>query len=179
MVEIENKVNRIPELVSQSKSISGSRVTAGVHSEAGSEEGEIKLSDLALIHEFGTTITPNDADALRVPFGTDEDGSQNYIFLQKVEIPARSFLRTGFSDFEKRIEDVMDGLVKNLLLGNLSRSRLLKLIGQEMKQAIIDNFGEHGPGLSDITIANRRKGSSQPLQDDGQLFQAITFQIDN
>lgn len=96
------------------------------------------------------------------------------------KVPARPFIRPPFDKNHKTYVDMLaKGLRKAMRnLNPRAFPMLLELIGQKMV-ADIKNYVTQGTGvpppLSPATI--KRKGSSRPLVDTGQLLNSVTYQV--
>jgi hypothetical protein len=103
------------------------------------------VSDLATIHEFG------------------------------LGVPERSFLRAWFDSNRASIEVTLRAAHRQVLLGKLTPKRAGELIGLkfagEVQKYIAE--GHVQPPLSEQTV--KKKGSSVPLVDTGQLRAAISW----
>jgi phage gpG-like protein len=80
----------------------GLSVTAGVGLGANAKYG--------LAHEFGADIYPKNAKALS---WIGQDGVR--VFAKHVKMPERSFLRTGFAEFQPKITEAVQAAVKESL----------------------------------------------------------------
>lgn len=92
-------------------------------------------------------------------------------------IPKRSFLRDPFNDEKGNIIKLMDSLVK--IESGSNAVTIYKKTGEMAKGIVIRAFRSKGNGkwepLKEETI--KRKGSSAPLIDKGQLFQSISYEV--
>lgn len=110
-----------------------------------------KMSDLVLVgavHEFGA---PNRG------------------------IPERSWLRSAFDRNRQRIEHVLDQALDHVMTGRFDVQQALSLVGESFTNVVKRNFLKITPALSDKTI--KRKKSSKPLIDSGQMRASITWVI--
>ena len=120
-------------------------------------EGGLTLAGLGAVHEFGT----------------DRAGRGN-----KTVIPERSFIRMPLESGQAEIEKAVEPRIKALLeKGDIEG--IFKLIGIAAEARIQEafetaGFGEWDPN-ADTTV--ERKGSDQPLIDDGSLRKAITSKV--
>lgn len=126
-------------------------VKAGVLGGTTRNDTDLTNAQIASIHEYGLGKVPA-RPFIRPPFDIMRD---QYL----------TMLRNGFKKAASRMSP------------DLFR-QLLGLIGQKMV-ADIKNYVTQGTGvpppLSSATI--KRKGSSRPLVDSGQLLNSITFQV--
>ena len=114
------------------------------------EEGSsLTLATLGAIHEFGSSVGP---------------GEKGYV-------PERSFLRSTLAARRADIAQATIEQMRAVLAGIRSVERALDAIGMQIvswvKQAVMTGDGIPPP-LAESTI--RRKGSSRPLVDHGQLI---------
>lgn len=94
-----------------------------------------------------------------------------------VDIPERSFLRAWFDANEQLARDRLANLLGKVLEGKLTKQQALQLFGlwvQGEIQKMISNGIE--PALDPETV--KRKGSSVPLINTGQLRTSITFKVE-
>mgnify|MGYP001221519143 CR=1 FL=1 len=109
------------------------------------------VAQLAAIHEFGT-----------------DDGV----------IPERSFLRSAMVRFAGEHGKIIKRLAKDISTGDRNQSVALGLLGAtaaaNVQRQIVD---VKTPPNTAETI--RRKGSSNPLIDEGQLRQSVTWEVNS
>lgn len=115
-----------------------------------SEKGKtITMAQLAAIHEFGSS-----------------DG----------RIPERSFMRSSITQNKASLKKLIDSLTGQIVDGKISEIRALGIIGQTVKQNMQAKIRSGlTPPLKPETI--RRKGSSKPLIDTGQLINSIEWEV--
>lgn len=93
-------------------------------------------------------------------------------------VPERSFLRATYDNQWRAWKRLTDSLKAKILIGDESAVKALAVIGQrieaDIKMAIRNRIP---PPLSPRTI--RRKGSSVPLIDTGQLINSIRYVVVN
>jgi hypothetical protein len=140
----------------------GDGVTIGVHAkdnDPASSEGEIGLAGLLSVHELGAYIEGT-------AFGD-------------IEIPARPVLRPAVTENERRINDQIGDALESVLEGRMSRRQMWMRVGAKVVGYAQQRFGDESvlAPLADATIQNRRKGSSAPLLDTGNLKQSIDFVV--
>ncbi len=150
------KKNNLPALIKRLElEKSKAFVTIGIHEGEGSSEkksndnepAKLLLIDVANFHEFGTAT-----------------------------IPQRSFIRANdklnFNKYVKIIREIKD----KVIFENMTMKTGLSLLGEQIRldvQARIRSGIK--PALLPATI--RRKGSSVPLIDTGQLVNGITYKV--
>jgi hypothetical protein len=129
------------------------RVEVGVFSDRkhSGKRGGISMGELALVHEFGSLAA---------------------------NIPERSFLRRTFRRKEREIAAAAAKAARKVVSGKGTFNQALAEIGKfaaaEVKKTI--KRGPYiPPPLKPETI--RRKGSTRPLVDTGQLADAVTFKV--
>lgn len=95
-------------------------------------------------------------------------------------IPERSFLRSTFDANQAKYARMEEALALRMVQGGVDERKALGLLGQvavsDIRAAITTGTGI-APSLAPETI--RRKGSSRPLVDTGQLVGAITWSLEN
>ncbi len=136
-------------------------VTIGVHADdegrqTGRGDTSINNVGLAVVHEFGATIRTGTAT---------------------IRIPERSFLRAAFDENRSKYLRMLRLLTRRVAGGQLTVDQMLGQIG-EVAKADVERLIAAGvpPDIKEST--KRRKGSSVPLIDTGQLRQAIQWEID-
>lgn len=109
----------------------------------------VTLAELAMVHEFGSPTN---------------------------EIPERSFLRKPFFDKKAEISAFAKNQIALALVGRTTAKEALGLVGERArdiaKMAITEGVE---PELKPKTI--KRKGSSKPLIDTGQLLNSIDYEV--
>jgi hypothetical protein len=90
-------------------------------------------------------------------------------------VPERSFLRAWFDENRAQVQETLRAAHRQVLLGKLTPKRAGELIGLkfagEIQKFIAE--GHVQPPLSEQTV--KKKGSSVPLIDTGQLRAAISW----
>lgn len=112
-------------------------------------DGELGNADIAFIHEMG--------DPAR-------------------DLPERSFLRSTMAERRQAYQELAAKVMRKVLAGDMTVEHALELIGLAAAGDVQETIeqGEFAP-LAPETI--RRKGSSKPLIDKGQLRQSITSEV--
>lgn len=128
----------------------------GAEGAANHQGGGLTVAQIATVHEFGRTIA--------TARGT-------------IVIPARSFLRAGVDEYKQAIQKRATLLGTGVMLLQFTAFQALSLLGEYtvgvIKQRIADGIL---PPNAPSTI--RRKRSSKPLIDTGQLRNAITYTVE-
>ncbi len=141
--------NEIPELIQALDDLSRKKVQIGILGEEGHEGSDATVLEIAVFHEFGT-----------------------------VNVPERSFVRAGFDQNEAKITRKIEFLLGKVLDRRLSADAFYELIGAEVT-GILQEFliDLRDPPLLPGTV--KRKKSSNPLVDSGQLVGSITWRVVN
>lgn len=165
------------------------------------------LVTIARVHEFGATIKPVKAEWLTIPlipaaknkrasdfpdlfFHKDEDedhaflarpkgkGVENvFLLVKSVNIPERSFLRTGFDSNVNEITRKIENLLNGVLDFEINPDIFLDMVGMEFAGLIQKHTRKiTTPPNSKITTGVKR--SSNPLQDTGRLIGSIRHEIE-
>jgi hypothetical protein len=130
------------------------KVRVGVLKGAGTQktdDGDVDLVDLAVIHEFGTE-----------------------------DIPARPFVRGTFEDskVKEELRKVQEKIIKAFLAGKIDEQKANALLGTWAANAI-KNYVKQGDSplqaLAPATIAAKK--SSRPLVDTGQLINSVSYEV--
>lgn len=109
----------------------------------------INNATLAAIHEFGSPAN---------------------------KIPQRSFLRKPLSNNKANLANLAKNLISQVFTEQITIDTALSFIGEEAKNISKEAItNEISPALNSKTI--KRKKSSKPLIDTGQLLNAITYEI--
>ncbi len=135
------------QLLSKAKALkSGAMVRAGIHAQDGAaKEGELTVIEVATVHEFGTST-----------------------------IPQRSFVRAWYGIHYKDVKDLFTQQLVLFLQGKATQKQVLGRVGAFMAGGMKERIANRiPPPLKPATV--RRKGSSVPLIDTGQLRNSITF----
>lgn len=135
------------------------------------EGGE--MAWLAAIHEYGCRIkvTPKmraylHSQGLHLKATTDE-----------IVIPERSFLRAGWDNHKDEVIKKTDPLIADVLGGTMSADQFCQTVGLLLKSKIQDYAVDlRSPANHPFTI--KRKGSSNPLVDSGDMVGAISYEVE-
>ena len=124
-------------------------MVVGVTAKSNARSDELTNADLAMIHEFGSPAH---------------------------NIPERSFLRKPLINNAEAVANLAKNAIGKFIAGKISAVEALGAIGEEAKgiskEAISDGIS---PALKPATI--KRKKSSKPLIDTGQLLNSITYEV--
>lgn len=148
-VKVNDRVWR--ELVKRIDGIADKHAKVGVIDQAaGDDHDGATNAEIAAVHEFGS-----------------QDG----------HIPERSFLRATFRDQRDKLIAIQAKACKALLADKVTVRRALELIGAWGAGAV-KAYITRGDNLLPLAAATiKRKGSSRPLVDTGQMVNAITFVV--
>lgn len=131
--------------------------------------------------DFGDTLffyQPKGKDYAFLARKTGRKEKENvFILLKEVHIPERSFMRTGFDQNVDKIIDKIEDMLNDVLDFNINPEVFLEAIGMEFAGMI----QRHMRTVSDppnSAITKQVKGSSNPLQDTGQLIGAIRHEVE-
>lgn len=177
--------------VIQQLTSSKTRVVIGVIGDDGGSEdlGGITMAGLAAVHEYGATInhpggTPyvivgaGQARFVRKdsPAGVAAIAAGRVTGPHTIEVPERAPIRKTFDEQMPRIRAASQRLIARVVKGELELPQALGQIG-EFASAQIRRTIQRGvdPPLAASTV--RRKRSSKPLIDEGQLINAYTYQV--
>lgn len=91
-------------------------------------------------------------------------------------IPARSFIRAWFDTNKPQVQVRVASALRAVVRGKITKERALALLGEEFAAGIRARMAEGiPPELAKSTV--KKKGSSMPLIDTGQLRASVTFQV--
>lgn len=140
--------NNTDELLKTLNSIIKNEVTIGVHGDVGSD-----IFDRATWNEFGTH---------------DKKG--------KVLIPERSFIRACFDTEKAEINRDMGKIAERIVAGQMKVKTGLDLLGDVTKGRVQEYAIKlSAPPNKASTI--KKKGSSNPLVDTGQMIGSIDYKV--
>lgn len=161
-----DKFNRIPDLVRELNYLATHKVHIGIFADAKREDGAPMLV-IAAANEFGAKIPKRQAR-----FGNlDDENPGGWVI-----IPERSYLRAWFDENVDALQATMEHLIGQVVEGKISGRAALETIGGYVAthvQAYMVDLKT--PPNAPSTI--RRKGSSNPLIDTGQLKDSITWKV--
>jgi hypothetical protein len=134
----------------------------------------MQTSDLALkVGLVGEKANQQHGDSgfTNVQLGTvHEFGSANGV------VPERSFIRATVDEKEEDIKAIGRRVIQGIISGKVTAQRGLEIMGLRVQADIVAKIRSGiKPELKPETV--KRKGSSTPLIDSGQLVQAINFQV--
>lgn len=139
----------IEKLEGKIAELKGLSVVVGVTAKSNARNDELTNADLALIHEFGSPAH---------------------------NIPERSFLRKPLINNAEAVANLAKNAIGKFIAGEISLETALGYVGEEAKgiskEAVTNGIS---PALKPATI--KRKKSSKPLIDTGQLLNSITYEV--
>ena len=128
-----------------------SGVLVGLPAGTGSYEDGAPIAVIGAVHEFGSA-----------------DGA----------IPERSFLRVPLRQNVEDFKAVWRAQISKVVEGELSMHQVMSQLGARAAAVSQEAISEGiAPGNAESTV--KRKGSSKPLIDTGQLRQSITFIVED
>jgi len=167
MTTAEDDFNLIPDIEDAIEYIASHQIEIGIFGEDDSE-----LLMIARVQEYGVEIQVTEA-------------MRNYLHsigmhLRKetdsINIPERSFMRAGFDTRKEQLINTAEKLLNQAMLLEIEPEVALETIGVQMQTTIQEYLTNvNAPPNHPLTI--RRKGSSNPLIDEGRLRSAITYKI--
>jgi len=161
-----DKFNRIPDLVRELNYLATHKVHIGIFADAEREDGAPMLV-IAAANEFGAKIPKHQARF----GGPDDENPGGWVI-----IPERSYLRAWFDENVDALQATIEHLIGQVVEGKISGRVALETIGGYVAthvQAYMVDLKT--PPNAPSTI--RRKGSSNPLIDTGQLKDSITWKV--
>jgi hypothetical protein len=159
--------NNVPHLLKVIHELNRTRVEVGVFA----AEGDFILM-IANVHEYGVQIEVT--DKMRKWFAW-----QGYPLRKDtahINIPERSYIRAGFDENKAALEKKVNELLPQVIALEIPPDVLYEAIGIEgmgLIQKYMTDLKE--PPNAQMTID--RKGSSNPLIDEGRLRQAISWRV--
>jgi len=137
------------------------------------KQSDITLAELATIQEFGTQIkVTKKMRGFLSATGLNLSPSTTHI-----TIPSRPFIRGTFDENEEIIFNWVSDAEKEIAAGRETRKSALLKIGQMHQNQIQIAMSTSGKFAPNSDYTKKRKGSSQPLKDKGQLAQSINFEV--
>ena len=100
-----------------------------------------------------------------------------FILMKEVNIPERSFLRTGFDSNVDKIIDKIEDLLNDVLDFSINPEIFLDAIGMEFA-GLIQRHMRSIDSPPNAEITKRVKRSSNPLMDSGRLIGAIRHDVE-
>lgn len=168
-MRVVRDTNNVNKLLRTLTKLQRKKIKIGILSK---EDG--KILTIANVHEFGVTIyVTKKMRAYLHRIG---------IHLKKetkvINIPERSFIRSGFDENKDDMGNKVSMLISNLINDDIDVDTFYEAIGHYCVGKIQEYLTDlSNPPLSPVTLENREHGGSNPLIDTGKLRDAITFEI--
>lgn len=160
--------NKIPELLKNLKKLGHKEIQVGLF---GNDDSELVM--IGAVHEYGTEIkvTPK----MRAWFAYN--GYPLKQSTEKIVIPERSFLRSGFDENINKIAKKIEDLLPSVLENEVDSKVFMDAIGLEFASLIQKKIRDlQTPPNSAMTV--KKKGSSNPLIDTGRLVESIRYKVE-
>jgi len=163
-VALLEQVGVMFNLLEQVKNLENKFVTVGIHGDKGEQKKLVRLHPKSAILPRGTkreAVDPNITVA--------QVAAENEFGDRKKNIPQRSFLRSVLKEKAREINQIAQkALNKPEIFYDVIGTYILNQINKKIVSGI-------APANSPSTI--KRKGSSTPLIDTGQLKAALTYKV--
>jgi phage gpG-like protein len=153
-------------LLEQIKNLENKYVTIGIHGDKGEQKKLVRL------HPKGANIPRGTKrEAIDPNITVAQVAAENEFGNRKKNIPQRSFLRSVLKEKKREINQLaQNALKKPEIFYDVIGSYILNEVNKKIVSGI-------SPANSPYTI--KRKGSSTPLVDTGQLKAALTYKVSN
>lgn len=151
---INSKITGVNELKTElnkiMKSLDAPMVTVGIHEDAADPpEGEINMATLGAVHEFGTE-----------------------------DVPARPWLQNGFDSGLKDYEGIIADGIDETVTEGADITDALNQVGVFAVGRVQEFITElKTPALAPATVRRRKKGSDNPLVDEGLMRGSINYKL--
>ena len=160
--------NRIPELIHELEYLTNHDIEIGILS--GKVSSEVLM--IASVHEYGVSISVT--DAMRGYLGAI--GIHLRAETTEINIPERSYIRSGFDEHVDEIAKTAKTLLGEVLQGNVTGKEMYATLG-EMIVSQMQSFMVDLRNPPNHPATAERKGSRNPLVDTGQLQSSITWRV--
>lgn len=153
-------------------------IDAGDHASS-----DLTVAAIGYINEFGAEFLHPGG----TPYVITEGGQAQFVTKgtknvagvtqpHNIVIPERSFLRSTLQEQRKKLKSIQIKLSKKIIAGTTDTKKALGLIGEYLSDKVTQKIVSlTSPPNKAATI--RRKNSSNPLIDTGQLKNAITYEV--
>lgn len=128
--------------------LNGKIVSAGIHTDAGTEKNGVSIAQVAVYNEFGTE-----------------------------RIPSRPFVRLTFEDKNKEWHNEADKQLTAIVNGGRTASGALNAVGRLMQKDLRAIIGDTSKLRHNAPSTIAKKGFDKPLYDTGKLKAAIDFKV--
>ena len=166
-ITVKDNRKNLDELYDKIEKLQKMEIRIGVFSDTGS-----KLLMIARVHEFGTKIevTPKMRAYLHAK-GLHLRSDTNYI-----NIPERSYVRSTAIDKLKDIQKNSNKYLEMVLTSEMKLKTFGEMLGKVLAELMKEQMEElKNPKLHPFTI--EQKGSDDPLIDEGNLLDSITYKV--
>lgn len=157
----------VPEFLKVLKELTRTHIEIGIF---GEDDSEILM--VAHVNEFGCQIEVTDKmrnylRAIGLPLKNETT---------HINIPERSFIRSGYDQEKNKIIDKIGPLLEQVIQLQLPVDTFLETLG-EYTVGLIQQYLTDIRGPKNHPFTVRQKGSSNPLIDTGRLRQSITYKV--
>ena len=160
--------NNIPKIIEQLEALKSKRVEVGIFS----SEQDSELMMVANVNEYGVEIEVT--DAMRGYLGSQ--GLHLRADTDVITIPERSFVRSTYDEQKDDMLDKAERLFKQVLKLEIDAHTFYEKLGRDIQSRIQRKMRDiRNPANHPFTA--ERKGSSNPLIDNGRLRQSITWRV--
>ena len=184
-VDVQDDLAAWDRMVKALHELATFKITIGVHGDAQARGDDAGMTNaqLASIHEFGGTFTHPGGTPYKVL------GNGRVAFLAKgapgatgvtkphsITIPARSFLRATVDENIDALSSLIAKQIDQISDGKQTGQGAAELIGIYM-QGLVQKRISDGIAPANKAATIRRKGSSKPLVDTGELKASIVWKV--
>jgi hypothetical protein len=159
--------NNVPDILKEISKLQNKRIEIGIF---GDDDSTMLM--IARVHEFGVDIevTPKMRAYLHyIGIHLKEDTDE-------IHIPERSFVRSAFDEKGKDMQQMGQKGIEAVLLGKEKADIFLERYGLYLRDLVRKKLRDlKEPPNHPVTA--KRKGSSNPLVDDGHLKRSITYRV--
>lgn len=99
-----------------------------------------------------------------------------YWLAESVKIPERSFLRAGHDEYINEVMQKAEKSMGRVIEGKMSTQQYLDEVGQ-MLSTKIQKYARELSSPPNASVTTENKGSSNPLEDTGDMINGITYRI--
>lgn len=159
--------NNVPNILKEINKLKNKKIQIGIF---GDDDSTMLM--IARVHEFGVDIevTPKMRAYLHhIGIHLKED-------TEEINIPERSFVRATFDEKAKEIQRMGQKGIEAVLLGKEKADVFLERYGLYLRDLVRKKLRDLKEPPNHPATA-KRKGSSNPLVDDGHLKRSITYRV--
>ena len=165
-VKWTTKKSDFPKMQASISKLNGKRVNVGVL--GGGEQ-----SWLASIHEYGCRILVTD----KMRAYLSSQGLHLKATTTHIVIPERAFLRNGFDSCKDEVIKKAEAVLGDVIGGTMSTDQLFEIVGLLLKSGIQD-YARNLDSPPNHPFTVKRKGSSNPLVNSGDMIGSITYKVE-